>query len=293
MNNTKIVVTGAGGLIGSQTIKLLYTLGYPVIGVYRKELYEKPHWECVYTDLSANSLNGLIDNVSVVIHCAAAIPKNFNETDVIYQQNKNIDKNVLDFVTANNAGIIFISSTSLYGATGKLNFEEDIIIIKDKYSLGKFETELNILQLPVNPKIILRVNAPYGPQQKHTTVLKLFIEKAISGKDIFYYGNGCRQQDFTYVDDVANAVLQALQSSNVNGIYNISRGKPISMKELAKLIAGQIPGYKGKISSSGEPDPQENYKARFSIDKARLQLKWYPEISLKEGIKKWIKYADK
>lgn len=286
----KILITGVRGLIGSSTISLLQKLGYNVVGLYRDKEKRKEPWECLSIDLFAQPIDKILDpeEISCIVHCAAVLPDQFENSKNIYEYNKIIDRNVLEFSRQYQTGFIFFSSTSVYGFNQKMNYEDDKLIIPDAYSKGKYETELAVLDLPTSHKVVLRVNAPYSPWQERQTVLRKFIEKALAGEDIYYHGTGGRQQDFTHASDIAKAVLQSLKHPAASGIYNISGGNPISMIDLGKMITQHVKDYHGQIVNSGLSDPQEEYKALFSIEKAALELKWYPEISIEKGIITWI-----
>lgn len=289
----KVVITGAGGLIGSYVIKELFNNGIKVVGVYRTKPKDVVPWKCVVMDLTLDNLSILnLNNQDCIIHCAAHIPKTFSDSDFSYKINKQIDENVLSICEKEKVNIIFISSTSVYGPRNNLITETDKIEINNKYSKGKIETEIEIDKIKCVKKIILRINAPYAPEQKNNTVLKLFIENALSNKPITLHGYGGRKQTFTSASDIASAILQSyLANSEIqNGIYNISGNDPISMKTLAEVVLKFIPESRSDIVFTGQIDEQESYKAIFSIEKARNYLKWEPKISIEDGILNWVKY---
>ena len=181
----------------------------------------------------------------------------------------------------------------MYGDISEITNEEADLKINNEYSKSKFETESKLEKLEKIKSFILRVNAPYSYKIITKTVLKIFIENAFQNKPIIYSGNGNREQDFTHVDDIAAAVL--LCSSNVanSGVYNISSGTPISMKNLANLIKSVLPNCTSTITNSGKADNQENYRAKINISKAKIELNWSPKITLDQGIKEWIKFLSK
>ncbi|MFX0197885.1 MAG: NAD-dependent epimerase/dehydratase family protein, partial [Candidatus Hodarchaeota archaeon] len=119
------------------------------------------------------------------------------------------------------------------------------------------------------------------------TVLNIFIERAIQGLPLLYHGSGTRQQDFTYVHDIAVAICLAVEKSK-SGVFNISGGRPVSMKKLAELVVSLVNGCQSLIKPSGREDPQEGSTALFSIEKAKRELGWSPKTSLKLGIKKCV-----
>ena len=100
-------------------------------------------------------------------------------------------------------------------------------------------------------------------------------------------------QDFTNVKDITNLIYSKLiNRSYTKGIFNISSGKPISMINLAKLIV-QTAESNSEIRASGLIDLEEEYKADYSVEKAKIQLGWEPKITLKNGISDLIKIMKK
>jgi UDP-glucose 4-epimerase len=118
-------------------------------------------------------------------------------------------------------------------------------------------------------------------------VLHLFIERALAGENLKYFGSGLRQQDFLHVHDAALAVLRAIECRDVNGVFNVCAGAPISMQALARLILQETRSQRSATASGGE-DPQEDYRARFDNGRAAAAFGWRPTISLVEGVRQMI-----
>ena len=190
--------------------------------------------------------------------------------------------------------IVYISGTSLYGQnSSRLMYETDHLSLSGNAYLTQKSLSEKLFLSEHKDVIILRVSAPYHYSMTANTVLKIFIEKALSNQDIFFHGSGNRMQDFTHTTDIAHAVLNSISNSGANGIYNISSGDPISMKELAILVVDTVPECTSNVLASGQPDLQENYKALFDITKAEKELHWKPNISIKEGVEEWIEKCKK
>ena len=145
----------------------------------------------------------------------------------------------------------------------------------------------NLIREKLASHAVMRICAPYGPRQKTRTVLRIFIECAQNGSPLMYHGSGLREQDFVQVEDVAAAILSAIRHPAANGIFNIAGGSPISMKDLAHLVARTVGNPLAKVCASGCPDHQENYRARFSLKRAEELLGWKPTIKLEQGIREW------
>lgn len=287
-----ILLTGSTGLVGRSVAKSLMQQNIQFIGTYNQH-NKNITWPAIKADLGKDELQILLTGHSfdTIIHCAGKIPDGINTYEDCYLKNGEIDDSVIEYAASNGVKkFIFISTTNVYGFTDRLITEDSEPIVENLYSKRKLETENKLLSQKDFISIILRINAPYGEYQNANTVLKIFVEKALANYVIKYHGTGCRQQDFTHVDDIADAVLGCLKYQGENEIFNISAGKPVSMKQLAEIILSLVPEPDSKIESSGLIDSQENYKALFDISKAKNKLGWEPRISLKEGISKLINH---
>lgn len=294
----KVLVTGAGGLIGCRVSSNLYSSGYGVFGIYRTSPLDKKKWNVVVSDLLEFSSIWEIENIKpdVIVHCAAVLPEEFicEKALEVGRLNEIIDDRIIQYCTQEvRCRLIFISSTSVYG-DGPLPWSEETEVNPiDPYSQAKIRTENSIRKLK-NNTISMRINAPYGEQQKVRTVLKIFIERALLNKDLTYFGSGMRSQDFTHSSDIANAINCAIRKGALNeypsGVINISSGDPISMKDLAHLVIKCVDGTTSRVIKSEGPDPQENFRAIVDISKAKKFLSWRPEIPLSRGIKQWVEF---
>ena len=267
----KILITGATGFIGQSVFRLLKENKFKVTGISTEDLDL-----CDNTKLAKFFKKNHFD---VIIHLAARVPK--TEKDV--EQRLSIIENVTstlnileEFKKSKTQKFIFASGISV---TAQL---------KSLYVLSKYFGEI-LSQHYISDKkkiTILRISAPYGPGQKPNNVIPIFINNALSNKEIKIFGSGKRSQDFIYIDDVAKAFLSAVRSEK-SGIYNIGSGESTSTKKLAQIILKANPKSKSKIVFQGK-DPEENYRLKMDVSKAKRDLKFSPKISIKEGIRRFI-----
>ena len=286
----KIMVTGAGGFLGAHLVKQLYDEDYNVVGMYRNLSNKKYPWVSMEFDLLNQDLLKMpVNDIDCIVHCAAVIPTDFFSADArsAAEINMQMDSAVVKYCAAKKIRLIYPSGTSVYGFTESLIDEHTPVNPIGTYTAGKLQSE-NLINEKLEKYVILRISAPYGLGQKHNTVLKLFIEKAVAGADIYYYGSGKRMQDFTQVTDIANCVTCCVNQQASNDIFNIASGRSISMKSLAEMIVSLTPGCQSKILPADKPDAQENYQPEFDISKARRILGWEPAVSLESGILEWI-----
>lgn len=295
----KILVTGAGGFIGRNTCNFLAQRGHKVIPLLRSGTQAGVFKNDYETVLVADLLDRYALNTAMqtkpdaVLHLAAMLPTSFTgkQAKRIADINKKIDENVFHFCRSIGVGALYASGASVYGlGDGRIRTESSTCNPIGHYVAEKLYGEKmgkEILRCEGLQFTSLRINAPYGPNQKTRTVMNVFIERAIQGLPLFYHGFGTRQQDFTYVGDIAEAISLAIEKGK-SGVFNISGGRPVSMKELAELVVRSVNGCKSSIQSSEDEDPQEGSRALFSIEKAKKELGWIPKTSLESGIKQCV-----
>lgn len=282
-----ILITGASGLIGRHTIALLLKdSDVAISGLYNENLPAFSHDRVTW--IKANLKGGTIpgvrsDDINAVIHCAALSPTSVYSDELCYEINKPVDKTVLDFCEANsNIRVIFLSSIYLE------RYTEDDLWLKSKYLYQKRQSEYRLMTMK-NKWASLRISSPYGIHQTYRNVFKQFMEKALNGENLIVHGTGSRTQDFVAADDVAEAIHIILRGNTTNGIYNICSSEPVSMKQLAEIIASAA-DRPVEVLMSGKPDSQEDYRVNFDNSEAKARLGWTPHTSLKKGISSWFNY---
>jgi len=290
--NGRVAVLGATGFFGKKIMSLFQDNGIEIIGCDKNEGIingvpidpidiskegELSHW-----------LNN--KNISAIIYLSSKIPKSFAEANWdLFYYNLMMHRQVMDSWKKHKCHLIFASSCSLYTSVNPLPWREDQAIFPDNYySISKLLGEKLFYQYCHKglPLTVLRINAPYGVDARSRTVINIFLERALEGKELVLYGSGNRQQDFVYVMDVARAFWQSYLSKKT-GIYNVASGKTVTMRELANSII-DITKSSSKIIYSDEPDSQEGNQVDIDISKARDELGFSPKYSLEEGLKECI-----
>ena len=297
MIDLQVLVTGAGGLVGSHAVRVLHENRYLVVALYRKldERSARPPWGTVLGDLLDNSFIRTLGRVEfdIVVHCAAVLPDQFHgiHAEQAAQANLLIDERITSLCLEKGSRLVYLSGTSVYGMGSSSPLTEDADLSPiGPYVQAKVLSERRILDALAGASTVLRVSSPYGPGQRARTVLRLFIERSLADLDLLYHGSGKREQDFIAAYDLAKAILCSVYSAKGDGVFNIAGGHPISMQDLAELVVRTVPGTKSKALPSGQPDPQEGYRARFDTGKACRILGWRPTISLQEGILEWAEH---
>ena len=297
----RVLVTGATGFIGRNLVEKLPLRGYEVACISKSGGLASNLLVDAVDCADAEALNRYCEGKSFdgVIHLAASVPSSFWD-DVAKQsiiRNIKMTMNILEVSRKLSSSLlIYASSISVYGYPEKLPVTEETPAQPDGfYPLGKFFGELLCQQYQNTDNLaitILRISAPYGPGMSKETVIKRFIKQALLSKSITLYGKGTRSQDFTYIEDITDAIAQAYKAK-ATGIFNVSSGTSTSMKELAKTVLRVLPNSKSRIVYSGTGDPQENYRVAFSFEKARRSFGYQPEFPLAKGIEEYAKVIKK
>lgn len=291
-SHKRVVVTGASGLLGIEVCRQLDLRHVDFLAITMSNQVSFRYGNNIRIDLrNADTVERLLQlKPTHIVHCAAVIPgTNELSDEQIFNDNLQIDRNIFDVCKASKARLNYISSTSVYGFPLTKEVEETDAIGENLslYTQEKLISEKEIVDSQID-SLILRVNAPYSPNQSTKTVLRLFIESAMKGEDLFYYGSGVRQQDFTHSSDIAELIVNSIDMES-QGIFNIAANEPISMKSLAKLVVDQFQECKSQVREAGKPDVQERHLALYNTRQARKVLGWNPTTDLKSGIRTWIK----
>jgi len=222
----------------------------------------------------------------VVVHCAAHIPTQFEgpAARAAEDANRIMDDRAIELAAATGAHLVYFSSASVYGpATGEID-EETPPTPLIGYSREKLASETAIAASGV-AATVFRLVSPYGPRQQRPTVLRRFLDAALTGAPLRYFGTGSRTQDFLHVDDAAAAVMLAVKRG-IQGCFVLASGSAISMRDLASLIV-EVTGSTSVIEAAGIPDPEESRLVTYRIDRLWDQLGFRPSVALPDGLAAW------
>ena len=127
-----------------------------------------------------------------------------------------------------------------------------------------------------------------GRAREHPELMGLFLvsslDKNQQGNRTQLQGNGEQTRDFTFVTDIAQAILSAAKSERAGEIYNVGSGATVSVNRLVELLGGE----KVRIPKRpGEPD-----STFAEISKIRSELGWEPKVSIEEGVAEILKHID-
>ncbi len=310
-----ILITGTSGFIGFHLARLLLKKKFNVIGIdnhndyydvnLKKKrnsiLHEYKNFKFFKIDIkNEKSLKNIFKNnkITCVINLAAQAgiryslinPKSYVENNI------NGFFNILD--TANKFNVkkfLYASTSSIYGMQKKFPLKESFETSNpiQLYAATKKANEVmaaaynNLYKIQT---IGLRFFTVYGPWGRPDMALTQFTKNIIDGKKIKVFNKGDHVRDFTYVDDIVNAIFCIVKSSKKNHrrIYNIGNGKKISLIKYINLIEKNL-----KKKSKKEFLPRQKgdvIKTHSDISLLKKDFNYKPKFGTEYGIKKFIEW---
>ena len=307
MKDTKILVTGGAGFIGSHITKALVNKGYRVVVLdnlsrnvnHVKELLDSGKIEFLKCDIREKShVLKAIKGCDYVFHEAAvsinrckAFPKEAIEV--------NLEGSYNVFGAAINEKvkkIIYASTSSVYGQPDYLPMDEKHPTnAREPYGATKLCADkfVDFLSQKHGLKYIgFRYFNVYGTYQSvdayYTSVINVFIKRVLNGQAPKINGNGEQSMDFTHVSDVVAANIAALESDVENEIFNVGYGEENSLKALANIILTNL-------GSELKPEfiPREVLVSKRRCDNSKLKklLGVECKINLETGLKELVKHV--
>ncbi len=299
----KTIITGGCGFIGSHVCDLLVAQGHEVtvidnLSTGRREniAHLGNKVRLLEADLSRKGAwQEEVRRSGWVVHLAALadIVPSIQKPEEYFQSNVVGTFNVLQ--ASHEGGVkrfVYAASGSGYGIPDKYPTPETAEIRPQyPYALTKRlgeEMVLHWCQVFKLPALSLRFSNVYGPRSRTSGVygamFGVFLAQKLAGKPFTIVGDGEQKRDFTYISDVAEAVLAALTSQLSGQVYNVGSGHPVSVNQIADLLVGKkvfIP------KRPGEPD-----QTWVDISRIKKELGWSPRVSIEEGVSQLIKHID-
>ncbi|PYB87063.1 NAD-dependent epimerase [Pseudomonas koreensis] len=302
--NSRCVVLGASGFIGSRLCERLGVKYSNVKAFGRNRMYEDAFKTCKWIEgdfADPNQIANAIGDCDTVIHLVnASTPASANINRVAdLQANVVSTLNLLDAcVNSGVKKIIFLSSGgTVYGVPSIIptpEAAENNPITAYGVSKLTIEKYLSLYHHLYNlDYCVLRVANPYGPYQtnkKNQGVISAFFQHAIHDEPIDVWGDGTVVRDYVFIDDVVDAIDLAISNNSAYKIFNIGSGAGISINEIISTLEQTV----GK-SIAVNYLPSRNMDVPISvldINRAKAHLGWSPKVSWQNGIVetyKWIK----
>lgn len=306
-----ILVTGAGGFIGSHLTELLVEKGFNVKAFVHYNSWNKWGWldassvknkvEIITGDIrDYDSVFAAMQGCDTVFHLAAliGIPYSYVSPQAYIKTNIDGTYNVLQAARQLGVGKIMVTSTSeTYGTAQYVPIDEKHPMVgQSPYSATKIGADqlaisyFKSFDLPV--KIVRPFNT-YGPRQSARAIIPTVISQILSGKEELKLGNLTPTRDLTFVKDTANGFYEIAKADGLFGeITNIGMSEEITIGNLVQMIADLI-GTKVEIISDEQrirPDKSEVERLFCDNRKIKANTAWTPNYNLESGLKETIEW---
>lgn len=305
--NSRILVTGAAGFIGSHVCRHLLKANHEVVGLddlsggFRdyvprgvefvegsvvdasrvKELFAKYRFDYVF-HLAAYAAEGLSHFI-----------KHFNYTNNLLGSvnliNASVNHNVKCFV--------FTSSIAVYGRNQLPMAEDSIPLPEDPYGIAKHAVELDLKEshemFGLN-YVIFRPHNVYGEYQnigdRYRNVIGIFMNQILQGQPMTVFGDGNQTRAFSYIDDVAPVIAASIdRPQSYNQVFNVGADKPYTVNELAGVVARAM-GAKPEVKHlEARNEVVHAYSAHEKVRKYFGDI--IKNVSLEEGVAKMAAWA--
>ncbi|MBJ13445.1 MAG: protein CapI [Candidatus Marinimicrobia bacterium] len=307
----KILITGAAGFIGFHLTKSLLDDGFEICGIDNLNNYYDPtlkkdrlkilrdysNFTFEKVDISnKEKLNKLFNKINPekVVNLSAQAGVRYSiENPYAYVSSNLVGfVNIIELCRQNNVkGLIYASSSSVYGANKKIPFSIDDRVDKPLalYGATKRANELiahsysHLYNLNTTG---LRYFTVYGPWGRPDMAMYIFTSKIINNEAIPLFNNGDMKRDFTYIDDIVYGTRAALDKNYKYEIFNLGNHKSERLKDIISLIEKHL-SKKAKIKKL--PMQPGDVKRTFAdIDHSIKMLNYQPQTSIEDGIPKFI-----
>lgn len=302
----RILITGAAGFIGFHLAKKLKARGDFCVGLdhfnhyydpnlkkMRASLLQKEGIEVLHLDIcekDAIKLLFLKHGITHVVHLAAqaGVRHSLSNPDDYVASNLQGFVSILEALRYfPSIKLVYASSSSVYGLNKKIPFsvEDPTDHPTNLYGATKKANELiahayhHLYGLSVTA---LRYFTVYGPWGRPDMAYYHFTKQIVSGQPIQIFNQGKMKRDFTYIDDIVNGTIAAIDLGAAYEIFNLGNNRPIPLLYLIQLIEEAL--QKQAVKEFLPMQPGEVIETFADIEKSQKMLNFAPSVPLEEGI---------
>ncbi|MFE6684989.1 NAD-dependent epimerase/dehydratase family protein [Streptomyces sp. NPDC057743] len=321
LRDSRVVVTGGAGLVGSRLVRLLRRAEAEVTILDRLDAYpDEVHGTLFGVDgLGADLVVGdICDRAAVrrvlagadyVVHAAAYadVAACTRRPDIAFRANVEGTQVVLEEVAASEVRrLVLISSAAVYGngdpgVRGPQVFREDqrllpVSVYANSKLWAEYQTRLLLSGAGSPEYAVLRYFSVYGDPQvpkpgSHSWMVPWLSMQAQLGRPLRLNGGGVQVRDLVHVEDVAAATALALVEEGMAGAtVNVGTGVPTSVREVGQLIARHFPRVHFLTTPLPEGDPLGGYA---DTEQCRELLRWAPGIDVRAGVERYVRWLTK
>jgi UDP-glucuronate 4-epimerase len=308
----KVLITGAAGFIGSHLSERLLDDSLMVVGLDNFDDFYDPrikrqnikgclknkNFQLVEADIrdSAAMDKTVGSGVEIIVHLAAKAGVRPSIEKPLLYADVNINGTMVLLEAAKKHKVnkfIFGSSSSVYGNNKKVPFSEDdnVDFPISPYAATKKAGELichtyhQLYGICIN---CLRFFTVYGPRQRPDLAIHKFAQLIEQGKPIPVYGDGSMMRDFTYIDDIIDGTVAAMNKCTGFSIYNLGESRPISVNDLIAEIEKALG--KKAVKKYLPPQPGDVERTFADVTKAVNELGYKPNTTIQAGLAKFVQW---
>lgn len=306
----KVLVTGAAGFIGSYLCERLLGDECVVLGVdnfddfYDPQIkrsnivdfLENENFQLVEADIRDRAaMDEMVGkDIDIIVHLAARAGVRPSIAQPLLYADVNINGTTVLLEAAKKHKVdkfIFASSSSVYGNNEKVPFSEDdnVDFPISPYAATKKAGELichTYHHLYGISLTCLRFFTVYGPRQRPDLAIHKFAGLIEEGKPISVYGDGTMSRDFTYIDDIIDGTVAAMEKCAGFNIYNLGESRPITVNNLIAEIEKALG--KKAVKEYVPPQPGDVERTYADVTKAVKELGYNPTTTIEEGLAEFV-----
>ena len=318
LTKKRILITGGAGFIGSNLCEALLNKDNQVVCLDNFATGKRENIETFLEDPNFILIDGDIRQLEVclkatkdidyVLHQAAlgSVPRSIK--DPITSNEVNVSGFLNMLVASRNNGIkrfVFAASSSTYGDSQSMPKVEDIIGKPlSPYAITKYVNELyaDIFSKTYGLETIgLRYFNVFGrkqdPKGAYAAVIPKFVSQLMKGESPVINGDGNYSRDFTHIDNVIQANLLSLVTTNkkaINTVYNVAYGERNTLNDLKRYLKEYLSEFDSKILNIefiyGPNRAGDIPHSHASIEKAKEKLNYNPQFNLQKGLRQAVKW---
>ncbi len=314
-----ILVTGAAGFIGHAVSTRLVERGETVIGIDNLNDYYDPALKHArlanlagldgfrFEKLDVSDADGVktlvqTSGVRQIVHLAAQAGVRYSIDNPFAYQKSNLEGHLSLLEASRHAAdfqhLVYASSSSVYGdkPMGGIGFTEDEPVNEpvSLYAATKRSCELmsqSYAKLYGFPQTGLRFFTVYGPWGRPDMAYFSFTRKILAGEPIEVYGEGKMARDFTYIDDIVDGILGALDhppAPHSNRILNIGDSRPVGLMDMISTLEAALGIDAKKVMRPMQPGDVTSTYA--DVSKLRALTGYEPKIMLEDGLQRFVRW---
>jgi nucleoside-diphosphate-sugar epimerase len=293
------LVTGAAGFIGSHLAEALLARGHAVVGIdsftdyYDPELKEEnaQGLDVRRLDLTVDELDfGGFDGV---FHLAGQPGvRSFGDVFPLYvERNVLASQRVFEAAARDGVRVVFASSSSVYGEAERYPTPEDTPAAPmSPYGITKVTCE-HLARAYARSfgldAVVLRYFNAFGPRQRPDMAFAKVAAALLGGTPFDLYGDGHQTRGWTYVADVVEATVRAMEAGS--GLYNVGGGVEASLRETIAILE-RLAGRSLEVREH-LPVPGDQRRTNADTTLIRAELGWEPRVSLEDGLQAQWEWA--